>query len=295
MTETTKANKMKGVLYAVLASAAFGLMPILAKTAYNNGATNITVISLRFVIASILLFIYLKITKADIRINKEEIKTFSIIGVFGHASTALSLFFSYSYISSGLATTLHFIYPVLVILANVLIFKEGLTKNKLISLILAIIGIYLLIGIKTDNLNIIGVVLALVSGFTYAFCVLAIKNSCAKDFDSIISVFYFISFAGIFTFIIGLVSGQLSFNFNITALFSIISVAIISTVISTILFVKALKIIGSSSTSILGTLEPLVGIVLGIILFGEKVTLLSSLGIILVLTSSVIVAFDERG
>lgn len=286
-------KKIYGIIYALLSSAAFGLMPIFAKTMYNSGSNTFTVLSFRFLLASLMLFIYFLIFKIDFKVSKMQLLILIAIGILGYTSTGLTLFYSYNYISVGLATTMHFIYPAIVIILNYLIYKEKFTKYKAAALIISMSGVYVLIGIKTQGIHFGGAILALLSGFTYAGCVMGMHHKAIKDLSNLVTVFYFSVSAGVSLLLITLLSRKLYFPLNASTITSIIGISLISTIVSIGLFVKALKIIGPSSTSILGTFEPIVSIIMGIILFSEKITLTLILGTILILLSVVILAKEK--
>ncbi|MFL0246213.1 DMT family transporter [Candidatus Clostridium stratigraminis] len=287
-------KKIYGIIYALLSSAAFGFMPIFAKIIYNNGSNTLTVISLRFLLAALMLYIFFIFAKVDFRVNKTQFIILALIGLIGYTSTGLTLFYSYNYITVGLATTMHFVYPAIVIILNYFIYKESFTKNKVIALLVSITGVYILIGVKAEGLHIGGVILAIASGFCYAACVMGMNNKEIKKLSNLVTVFYFSLFAGVSLIIFTLLSGKFIFPLNTETATSIIGISLISTIVSIGLFVKALKIIGASSTSILGTFEPIVSIIMGIILFNEKLTITLIIGTILILASVIILSKEKQ-
>jgi Predicted permeases len=287
-------KKIYGIIYALLSSAAFGFMPIFAKIIYNNGSNTLTVISLRFLLAALMLYIYFLFAKVDFRVNKTQFTLLALIGLIGYTSTGLTLFYSYNYITVGLATTMHFVYPAIVIILNYFIYREAFTKNKVIALLVSITGVYILIGVKAEGLHIGGVILAIASGFCYAACVMGMNNKEIKKLSNLVTVFYFSLFAGVSLILFTLISGKFIFPINNETTTSIIGISLISTIVSIGLFVRALKIIGASSTSILGTFEPIVSIIMGIILFKEKLTITLIIGTILILTSVIILSKEKQ-
>lgn len=283
-------KKTHGIIYAILSSAAFGFMPIFAKEAYNHGSNPLTVLTLRFLLASLMLFIYFLFKKISIKINKKQLYMLILIGVFGYTSTGIGLFISYSYISAGVATTMHFIYPSIVVIMSYFIYKEKLTKNKIYSLLLSTLGVFFLVGIKSDNIHPLGAFLALSSGFTYAVCIIEMNREEFRKIHTHVLVFYFSLFSGIALFIFTILSGNLNFKINIYSVSSILGISLVSTIISIILFIKALKIIGPSYTSILSTFEPIVSLIMGILLFKEKLTIPIIIGTIFIILSVILIA-----
>lgn len=287
-------KKINGIIYAILSSTAFGFMPIFAKIAYNHGSNCFSVLTFRFLIAALILFIYFIIKKIDFKLNQQQLKEVFLIGSIGYTSTGIGLFLSYKYISVGLATTMHFVYPAAVILMSYVLYKDKLTKNRILALLFSLVGVYILAGKTMQSINPIGVSLAILSGLTYASCIIAMNRDEIKKLDNTVVVFYFSLFSGITMFIFSLLTKNLVLTFNLYVNISILGISVISTITSTILFIKALKIIGASSTSILSTCEPIVSIIMGILLFKEKLTSAIILGTIFILLSVIILANEKN-
>lgn len=283
-------KRTHGIIYALLSSAAFGLMPIFAKIAYSNSSNPLTVLSLRFLCAALILFIYFIITGVNFQLSRRQTVRLILVGVLGYTSTGITLFFSYSYISVGLATTMHFIYPALVIVLNYVFYKEPFTKQNVAALLISVIGVYILIGTKVESIHPVGTALALLSGVTYAASVIGMNHPELKELDNRVTVFYFSLSSGCTLILLTILTNNFSLKLNISYVLSIVGISFISTIVSIVLFIKALKIIGSTSTSILGTFEPIVSIIMGILLFGENITIQIILGTILILSSVMLLA-----
>lgn len=286
-------KKINGIIYALLSSAAFGIMPIFAKYAANNGSNTLSILSTRFLLSSLILFVYFLFKKMNYKIDKNQLKALAVVSLCGFVPTASLLFFSYNYIPTGLATTLHFIYPAVVVAVNRIFFKDPLTKNKLISLFLSMLSIYLLVGFKFENINLIGVVLALASGFTHSISIFGMNNSALKTVNNLVSVFYISIFAGITIFIATSITGNIALPINTYTVTSLIGISLISNISSILLLMMAIKIIGPSPSAILGTFEPIVSIIMGIILFKEAFTFSVFLGTVLILVSVVLLAKEK--
>lgn len=286
-------NKYKGIMYAILSSVAFGLMPIFAKYAYINGSNPTSVLIFRFLFAAIILFIYLKIKKINIKIGKNKFLLLFLIGLLGYSITTQTLFTSYSYLGVGLATALHFIYPVIVCLFGFIVLKEKMSKTKLLSLLLSGIGVYTLVAFENKTLSTIGLSLAIFSGVTYGLTVAALGLKSLKELDNRIVTMY-LSFGGFVGMLLyGMVTNNIIWGMNINVFTSYIGLAVVSTICSIILLLKAIEIIGTGSSSILGTFEPIVSIILGIILFNETLSIGLLLGTILIIISTIMLVKDK--
>lgn len=289
-----KESKFKGILYAVLSAVAFGCMPILVKIAYNGGANPITVVFLRFLFSTVILLTYFLLRGINFRVDRSLIPKLVFLGIVGYAATCITLFLSYSYISAGLATIIHFIYPAIVTLFSVLIFKEQMKTNKLISLILSIAGIYVLIGFSEIRLNAVGVALAIVSGIFYSIYILEIGHSEIKNIESIVITFYVSLFSCLGILLYGCIGKSFVFDIKLYGIIAIISVSLICTVIALNIFAKSIKIIGSSNASILSTLEPITSIILSAVIFNEKIAINTIIGSILIIMSVYILIITPK-
>ncbi|MBF8984219.1 EamA family transporter [Lutibacter sp. B2] len=282
---TTSTNTTTGVLYAVGSALAFGCMPIFAKIAYEGGANTTTVVFLRYFIALIFVSVVLFIKKIDIKIEAKNLYKTIWIGIVGYFITGLTLFMSYNYISVGLATMLHFIYPAIVMIFSRIIFKESLNSNKILALILSIVGIYILIGFSECNLSIVGVLLALASGLSYASAVLGVNDSGIKSINYLVFTFYIYIFSSLTSLIYGLSTKQLNFHMNFTSIISIVVIAFVCTFLSVIFVTLSVRIIGPTNVSILSTLEPITSVILGILIFRESFTISITIGGLFILSS----------
>ncbi len=276
---------MKGTLCAIFSAISFGTMPIFATYAYKGGTNAITVVFLRFLFSGILLSCYFLKQKINIKVKKDTLMSLIFTGIVGSSLTSLTLFLSYHYISVGLSTILHFIYPAAVIFLSFLLFKEKLYRSKIISLILSIIGVYVLIGFNSIKLNMFGVMLALVSGVFYSIYILEIgHNVKIKDMDSIILTFYISIFSAGSIFLFGMFTDNLIIPKDIYSCIPIVAIALAST-LGLLNFSIGIKLVGPSNTSILSTFEPITSIILSSILFGDQITWSTMIGSLMIILS----------
>lgn len=287
-------KRINGVFYAMLSASAFGVMPILAKVAYSGGANAITVLIFRFFFAAIMVAILMKIKRVKFKITKKQFKDIFLYGGIGSAATCFTLFLSYNYMSVGLATTLHFIYPIVVTLLSFLIFKEKISKPKIIALLISAVGIYLLVGGGNAKVQFTGVFLALISGIFYSFYILGVAHSSINDMNVFCVTFYLSLVTSFILIVSSLVTRSFVTNLKAYSVLAGIGIAFISTVIALMAFLKGVKIIGPSNAAVLSTLEPIVGLILGVIILHEKLTGVTIFGSILIFISVIIISACER-
>lgn len=288
-------KKYTGYLAVIISGIVFGCMPLLAKVVFSNGGNAINLVFWRFFIAIFPLYIIIKRNKnISLELTKMEIKQIIILGIIGYSGTAVTLFLSYNYITTGMATTLHFVYPVFVILGYALFYKEKINVVKFISVILCTVGIFMLYD-GNASISILGIFLAFLSGITYAFYVLYIDKSGLKSMNPIKLTMY-LSLVGSFVMLLfSIVTGSFTIRLNsIGWIFTFILAVVVALGAVTLLSV-GIKLIGPQSSSILSTLEPITSVIIGSVVFGEKLGARGIIACSLILIAVVIIAiFDIK-
>lgn len=288
-------KKYVGYLSVIISGIIFGCMPLFAKIIFKNGGNAVNLVFWRFFIAIIPIYIILKINKnVSLQLTKMEIKQIIILGVLGYSGTAVCLFSSYNYITTGMATTLHFVYPVFVILGYSFLYKQKINLIRFISVLFCTIGIFMLYDGNT-SISIVGILLAFLSGITYAFYVLYIDRSGLKTMNPLKLTMY-LSLVGSFIMLLFSIATG-SFTVVLTPvgwLFTfILSIAVALGAVS--LLSVGIKLIGPQSSSILSTLEPITSVVIGAAVFGEELGIRGIIACSLILIAVVLIAvFDIK-
>ncbi len=280
-------NKSKGVFFTILSAISFGIMPILAVFAYKGNCNAYTLTFLRSFFAIFILYLYLKFNRISLKISKENILPLILLGIFGYSLTTLLLYLSYNYISVGMATTIHFVYPLIVTFICILFFNEQITKSKILALMLSVLGIFLFFE-NNSTTDLRGVFLSLFSGCTYSFYMIYISKSNVKDMNPFKLTFYLSILASTFVFIFGSLNNQIKFDLTISAWFFSFIVSIITAVVAVISLQIGIKNIGPSTASILSTFEPITSTILGFLILKESITIKTIIGCILIITSVIL-------
>ncbi|MBU3074271.1 DMT family transporter [Clostridium estertheticum] len=281
-------EKTKGILYIILSASAFGIMPILAKLSYKGGANAYSTLFLRFLFAAIMLFYYLKTKGISMKLTKKQSILILVIGVFGFTLTTSSLYMSYNYIGIGMASMIFYIYPSIVTILAYMFYKEKIYSRKIISLIISLMGIYILIDKASVSFNIKGIILALIAAVLYSLYVLGASNKEFKNINSYVLTFYISCTSATVMFIAAISTNNFSIHISFYALVAILLIAFISTVVALMAFLEGVRLIGPSKASILSTIEPIVSLILGIIILGETISSRIIIGSIMIVLSVVI-------
>lgn len=298
-----------GYTYAALAAAAYGTNPIFAKPCYADGMNPDTVLLFRYVFGLLLLSVvmgYNAWRRHDFRssfvVSRHTLPQLILMGIL-MALSSLTLFVSYNYMAVGIASTLLFIYPILVAVIMTLCFHERMSWLVVGCLLLATFGISLLCkGDQTSAADIstlnsdfaIGFLFVMLSSLSYAIYLVGLNKTRVRTIASMPVTFYVIFF-GMFLFVIRVLMGTpLTLPHNPWMWLNLIGLGLFPTVVSLVLTAKAIQNIGSTQTALFGALEPVTAVVLGILLLGEVITLREFVGMVLIFVSVTLVMSRNR-
>lgn len=272
----------KGAALVILSAVIFGFTPVFAKTVYECGSNSFTLAFHRFLFGSVaLLVMHLAFEKGGLAITRSQaIKLF--ICSLGNGLTPVFLLASYNYLSSGMATTIHFVYPVLVLIGCVAFCHEKLTARKALCCALCMGGI-LCFYTPGGGVSVLGILISFISGVTYAFYIIYLSHSGLQELPPYKLGFYLSLFAGIQVLVISLLSGNLTFAISAKGWLLTILLAILLCFVATTAFQVGAKYVGPQNASLLSTFEPLTSVVVGILVYKEALTLRSGVGIVLIL------------
>lgn len=280
-------NKFKGFLYGIVASSTFGLLPLFTLPVMGEGLTTFSILSYRMLFASILVAVLMLIGRVSFATNLKELRWFAVLGFLYYGSAAL-LFQAYGGMASGLATTLHFMYPVSVTVIMALVYKQRPSLVTICAIILSLVGVALLClrESSTGVSSLLSVFLVLLSGVCYAvYLVLVSTVKRINQQNSQKLTFYVLMFSGAFFMLSTLQGGGLQIIPSASAGINLLLMATLPTLLSNLALVRSVKNIGSTLTSVLGAMEPLTAIIVGILVFDESLRGLMIVGIILILVS----------
>ncbi len=285
-----------GTINGISAAASYGLNPLFALPLFTRGMEVNSVLFYRYAFAVLLYGFWIKFhKKISLKIHRGDIlPVFALALLFSFSS--LTLFDAFNYIAPGVACTILFIYPILVALMMTIFFKEKMSKTVITSIALTFTGIYLLYNGKPDEtLNTHGVVMVIASAFLYAVYIVGVKtNKRIKNINSAKLSFYIMLF-GLIVYIYNL---NFCTNLQIPSTpfmwICLICLAVFPTIISLETLTVAIKLIGSTTTAILGALEPLTALLVGMLFFNEHMTTKTATGIFLILSGVLLIISKDK-
>lgn len=284
----SKVTDFKGVVYAIISASTFGLIPLFAIPVMKSGDLNtISILFYRFAFGAILMGTLGFIGGQSFRISWKDFKVLSLFGV-NYVATALGLLYSYNLVTSGVATTIHSLYPISVSLIMIYIFKEKKSGILLFATAVSILGVGLMCWTKGE-VSYSGIFLLLLTVITYSIYIVSISRSDIKRLNPMPLNCYILGVGAVIVWIISLFSTSVELIPNNFILKNLLLLALVPTVISNICLILAVKFAGSVKTSILGSMEPATAILVGVFYFGEPFGWNGIVGFALITTSTLIV------
>ncbi len=277
--------KAKGYMLGAIAAATYGMNPLFALPLYKTGMNPDSVLFFRYLFAIPLLGIMLKARGRSFKLQRKEILPLIILGMFV-ALSSLTLFLSYNYMGAGIASTILFVYPIMVAVIMAMAYKEKLPVLTIVCMLLALAGIGLLY--KTSDggtLSLVGTLLVFASALSYAIYIVGVNQSTLKNIATLKVTFYVLLF-GLSLFIVRLNTGsELTFPGEWYLWGNLVALAVFPTAISFLCTTSAIQYIGSTPTAILGALEPVTAIIFGVAVFGETLTPRDCVGLVMIIVA----------
>ena len=277
--------KIKGFTMGSIAAASYGLNPLFALPLYAAGYSVDNVLFYRYAFAIVMLGVMMKVRGLTMKVNPRDLPLLALFGLLFSASS-LFLFLSYQYMDAGIASTILFLYPVMVAVIMMLFYHEKPSLITWITLAMTFVGVSLL-GKQSDgsNISLIGVTLVMLSSLSYAIYIVGVNHTRLKNLDTARMTFYALLF-GILIYVV-----RLHFCADVVMpreplhWLCAICLALFPTIISLVTMTISIHHIGSTYAAILGALEPITAVVVGVFVFHERLTPRISLGIVTILVA----------
>lgn len=285
---------LNGIFYATLSSASFGFSPLFSLALIAAGLTNLDVLSYRWSVAAIVLVIYAISKKKTLRLNSfDEAWKILLLSAL-RAITSITLLVGYANIASGIASTINFMYPVVVALCMMLFFGENKSWINFVAIAMSIIGMYLMAsgdGLRVDGGNTgLGLTCSIISAFSFAAYYIVMKRTKADKIE-VVKLTTWIMLMSALYFIIAnfLFNGGITIVTDEKLWLSILGLGLWATMVSSFTGVKAVRRIGPTLTSILGALQPLTAVILGVLFLNEHLSGKIVVGIALIMISVMVI------
>lgn len=278
-------SPLTGYLLGALAAASYGTNPLFALPLLNAGIDAFSVLFLRYVFALPMLALIMKARGRGFGLRRTQLLPLVALGLL-MAASSLTLYVSYAYIGAAIASTLLFIYPILVTIIMAVFFHERASMVTIFSILLATTGIALLYrGEGGVVLSPTGLLLVFLSALSYAIYLVWVNGRSIREIPTLKLTFYVIFF-GLFLF---------AFRFDVHTFailnaqpllwLSALSMALFPTALSLLCTSAAIQRIGSTPVAIMGALEPVTAVAIAVLLFSEVLTPRLAIGMLLVIVA----------
>lgn len=267
-------NALIGYPAGIITGVTYGLNPLFGMPLIANGASVESILFFRYLFAVIILGIFLVVIRQNFKVSAKQAGILLVLGLL-YSSSSLFLFEAYNYIASGLATTLVFLYPVLV--AIIMVFLRVVPSWPVWMAIAAtFVGVLIMTqGGGGESIDVVGVALALGSALVYSlFIVIVNRSRVIANISNTVLTFYAL-LVGVFVFMGQILLSDISITEGYSTgvdWLNLVGLAILPTVVSMSSLAVATRNIGATKASVLGVFEPITAILIGALVFGEPLT-----------------------
>lgn len=276
-----------GALLVLLSAAGFATLPIFIKIAYAAGANTLTVVTMRFTLAAVFLWLLLKPFGISPSINVKTAVKLCLMGLIGYSSMSFLYAASLQYLPVSLATMLLFTYPTLVSVMSFITGDEQFNWQKGLALIICGCGLFLILGVSFASISQLGIALGLGAAIIYS-CYIMISKHVLKDVHSLVATTYVCSAAAFAYALYTSATGQLILTLPLTGWLALLGIALFGTIVGILCFFAGIGKIGPANASVISTAEPVLSVLLSALILGEQLTLLQGFGGLLIVSSILI-------
>ncbi len=280
--------KKRGIVLAIMSAVIFGIMPFMTKLLYTKGGNPISIPFYRNLFILIVLCVTVIIKRESLKLPFKTYAILFIASFFALHLTTLFLFIAYYSIPSGMATTIHFLYPILVSVGSIIVLRRVHHPLKYVALLFSVLGIILLFEVSTKA-NWQGIALSFLSAVTYAVYILMIEYSVLKTLRPLVVAFYLNLFATLTFGVHGVVTHSIAIDYSASTWLLLIVFSLLIGIGGSIFMQLAIGYIGGQSAAILSTFEPITSIVIGVFVLSEQLTLKMIVGMVLIIVAALIV------
>lgn len=282
----TLSDTVKGFSNRFVSATSFGLIPLFSIPVMNAGMDVPSMMVYRFGLGCVALLLLLFVKHIPLGLTRREAAEVALLALF-YDVEAMLMIFGYNYISSGIATTLVFSYPIFTEVLMLIFFHERFSWNTLVALLLAFAGVALLTGFGgSEHARTAGIMIELMAGLSYAFYIVAMSNMRVRRMNSFKLTFYIFGFSTLFFIIFGMgMNGGIKPVKDVPMFCNLLLLGLVSTALSNVLLIPAIKQIGATTTAVLGAFEPLTAMIISITVFGDSFSLVMGIGFVLIIVS----------
>lgn len=292
----TSSNKVKGFAAGIIAAVCYGTNPLGTLKLYDDGFSSGTVLIYRYLLAVVMFAIVMLWKRESFRVKPGHLIRLAMLGSMFSLSSC-TLYLSFHYMAAGIASTILFVYPIMTAVLMAVFFHEKVTWTTTIAILLAVSGVGLLYqGDGNEKLSTAGFALVMCSSLLYALYIISINQWKETGMSNVKFTFYILVFGLITMFAYSLISGEsLQLLHTSEQWIYAAQLALLPTVLSLFFMTISINLIGSTPAAIMGALEPVTAVVIGVFVFGESFSLQLAIGILAILAGVTIIIARKKG
>ena len=285
-----------GYLAGIVSGITYGMNPLFGVPVIKKGLDVNSLLFYRYGVATLLMLAFMLVAKKQIRISWRQFGLMAILGAM-FTGCSITLFEAYKYIPSGIATSILYVYPIMVALI-MMIFGQFPTWQTWVSIFAGVAGAVLL-SLKGGGgfIDWRGIALVVVSGLCYTlFIVIVNLSKQVKAIPNLTLTFYCFFVGSVLLFALSGFGVHLNPVPDAVSWLNVLGLAVLPTAVATITLAASSKAVGATKTSVLGILEPLTAIFIGTLVFHEPLTLNVAIGVALILFAILfMILTDKKG
>lgn len=272
-----------GIVFTSVSALIYGLLPVFTNLSYAAGSNAETFNFFKSAWSIPFLLILLLVQKKSILLPRKLAFWAILAGILAKGVTSLFLYTSYNYITGGMATTLHFMYPLFAALLGRICLKKKLPVYKWVALLLATMSVSLLVEFTGDFSSVLGVVCAVASGVVYAVYIMMVEKSGISEIDPLVFSFYLAVSGSVFSLIYGLCTGSMRAEVSLEGHAYMALAAITTSIVAAACFQQGIRRLGGTSAAFFSLFEPVSSCIFGVLFLKETMNLRSAVGVCLIL------------
>lgn len=293
--EMKSSNQVKGFAAGIIAAVCYGTNPLGTLELYKDGFSSGSVLTYRYLLAVVMFAIVLLFRREPFGIKWGHAIRLAFLGsMFALSST--TLYVSFHYMAAGIASTLLFVYPIMTAVLMTVFFHEKVTWTTSLAILLAVSGVGLLYqGDGNEKLSTAGFALVMTSSLLYALYIISV-NRWNTTMSNVKFTFWILVFGLLTVVIFTAISGE-SFQLLQTPKQWLcgLQLALLPTVLSLFFMTISINFIGSTPAAIMGALEPVTAVIIGVFVFGESFTFQLAIGIAAILAGVTLIIARKKG
>ncbi|CAJ1180602.1 putative amino-acid metabolite efflux pump [Companilactobacillus crustorum] len=290
-----KSKRVLGSIELSIAAVIWGAMFVVVKIVVDE-VHPIQLVWLEYLISLVFLIGYSVIKGEKWHINWPDLKLIFWIGIIGNTISLVAQEMGTGLSNAQTGSVITSTIPAFMIIFGWLILKERLDKVKIFSVIIAILGVVMIVGLKMTGSNVVmGVMLLVLTAITWALMSVLVKKVKTYSSLQITIMSTVVAVVTLTPFILSDTASLTSINFlDPKVIFSLLYIGAVSTAVAYVMWNKGLKVISASSSGLFYLIQPIVGSFLGWLLLGEQISVGFIIGSAMILASVWIsVKFDD--